>query len=1068
MLNPSSNVPATWVYDLRAALSPGAFITAAPDVCARYAEDRAHTGVCPGLVLKPATLQDIATAVAWAYPQRIPVVPRGLATTAHGESVPGSSGLLIDLAQFNRIGTVDAGSGTVTVAAGAAWGDLEAHLAVQGFALYTYPASRFSTVGGWIATGGLGVNAFGYGHLRRWVTTLNMITSTGETRVLTPRDKAFDAVFGAEGQMGIVAEATLRVRPAPTSARAHLFYFDAAGDQFGFVRHLIGWEADLAHVALYSPDYMAYFNRLYNEAHPDRTPFYELRAAALVHVDSGEQQRALEDALACADFLVEEAPPYAAAALWRQRFYPLAVKRYGPDLLEVPVTLPLEAAAGFLDETAARVASFGLNPTITTVIAPAREAGEHDLALVMPRIPCDMRSRARPFYRLLAHLITHDAIRRGGAPYAVGHVNAPFARIREERHPRLSQAHRRAADPAGLFNPRQVAGMTRRLFRPMLGLARAFAGQLGQVARSLHHSLPPGLPPRPAAAGDRPLADAELAAVIGACTGCGNCIPVCPAFLLTRDEASTARVKLQTGRRLLDGETVDPARAEATFLCTYCGACRDVCETELPLLAAYAAIEHKLAAQHGIPEAAVARFVAAVETHPAYMQFTGLPSGFPEAPGLPETPVAAPPRREPVGPYSVVRSEHCINCGRCAMVCPAGVHARRADDPRRMLMPAAHRCVACMRCVQHCPTRALTVAPSPTYARLGRGIYTPGVVHRLAQQAGAGAAPGAPAEAGWLDTNPVLYPPLLPGEVQPGVTLGRRLERLPFGAGGVASALPPIVELAAPLVLALPPGAPAHLADVILQAAHDLGTLALVDAVTGPAHAAHAALRIPPGRRGDIEDAGLLVIDPADAALVPHLHTRRRDLAVGVAIPLDRHTPGAALEWVGAGVQVLILDGPDGFDVAAARDSTAHLAAVHGALNDHARRDRVSLVVRGAVTGAARMVEMMLFGADAVIVDWALLAALECRLQGGCGEGDHQCGLDRVEAAWAVARVTNLVHAWEDELRATLAALGLRRAHQLRDAGDRIRFDPDADLAGLAALPYLAPADRSLVQLLGS
>lgn len=1059
-------MPPYTARDLRAVLSPGATITAAPEFCARYMRDRGYSGTPPDLVLKPGTLQDIAVAVAWAYTQRLPIIPRGLATTAHGESISAAGGLLIDLSQFNRIGAVSPDTGTVTVAAGASWGMLSAQLDAQGYKLYTYPASRFSTVGGWISTGGLGINAFGYGHLSRWVEALNLITGTGETRILVPRDKAFEAVFGAEGRMGIIAEVTLRVRPVPNFSRAHLFYFDTTRALFVFVRHLIDSDAHLAHLALYDPGYMEYLNRHYDEVHPDRTSFYEPRPAALVHVDSEVEERALEDALAHADFLVEQAPTYAAAALWQRRFYPFVIKRYGPDVLEAPVTLPLDAAPDFLEEVIDRAVHFGLRPAVVTTVVPARVGNAQDLAMIMPRIPYDARSRARPFYTLLAHLITHGAVQRGGAPYASGHVNAPFADVREQH----IAVHRRAADPVGLFNPRPVRGLVQRMFRPVLGLAHTFAGQIGQLARIRHQTGPLGLPPRPTYEENSTLTDSELATTIDACTNCGNCVVVCPAFLLTRDEASTGRTKLKTGRSLLAGAEIDIGRAEATFMCTYCGACQEVCETELPLLAAYATIERKLSKRYSTPQEAISRFVESVETDPAYMRFVGLEAHLPEPPRIAETGEITPPRRDPIGPYRVSRFTHCINCGRCAMVCPTGVHARRLDDPRRLAGPVSNRCIACMRCVQICPVRALTVAPSSGYARLGQGIYTPDIIYLLSRQAGGieELHMQLALDRSWLDLSPIVYPPLPSEEVDVSVALGRRLERLQFDASGVTSMMPPVVELGLPLMLALPESAPDDLSGALRDAARALETLALVDGPAGP----ETALRIRRGRWVDslpVDDLRLLVIDPADEAIIPRLRTRYRSLAIGVEIRLDRNAPDDALAWVSRDAHVLILNGPDALSPAGetVHDTLALLSDVHQTLVEHARRDRVSLVLRGSVATARHLVAAMLYGADAVIIDWPLLMGLECRLQGDCTTGEHRCGLDRVDPEWAAARMANLVRAWEAELRAVLVGLGLRCAHELRDASDRVRFDPDSDRTGLAVLRYLSPADQALVQLLG-
>ena len=53
----------------------------------------------------------------------------------------------------------------------------------------TYPSSKFSTVGGWISTGGYGINSFKYGHLSKQIVSMTVVTGTGEIKKLSPSDR---------------------------------------------------------------------------------------------------------------------------------------------------------------------------------------------------------------------------------------------------------------------------------------------------------------------------------------------------------------------------------------------------------------------------------------------------------------------------------------------------------------------------------------------------------------------------------------------------------------------------------------------------------------------------------------------------------------------------------------------------------------------------------------------------------------------------------------------------------------------------------------------------------------
>jgi FAD/FMN-containing dehydrogenase len=46
----------------------------------------------------------------------------------------------------------------------------------------TYPSSKFSTVAGWIATGGYSINSFRYGHLSKQILSMTVVTASGEAK----------------------------------------------------------------------------------------------------------------------------------------------------------------------------------------------------------------------------------------------------------------------------------------------------------------------------------------------------------------------------------------------------------------------------------------------------------------------------------------------------------------------------------------------------------------------------------------------------------------------------------------------------------------------------------------------------------------------------------------------------------------------------------------------------------------------------------------------------------------------------------------------------------------------
>jgi FAD/FMN-containing dehydrogenase len=197
-----------------------------PEDMRPFVEDwRGHyKGITP-LVLRPASTAEVVRIVQLAAQHRVPLVPQAGNTGLVGGGVPDASGtmIVVNLQRMNKIRSLDADDFSVVAEAGVILSEL--HLAVDK-ADREFPLSLASKdsarMGGLISTNAGGVQVLRYGCMRSLVLGLEAVLPSGEIfQDLTPLRKdntGYDIkqlLIGAEGTLGIITAATLKLFPKP-------------------------------------------------------------------------------------------------------------------------------------------------------------------------------------------------------------------------------------------------------------------------------------------------------------------------------------------------------------------------------------------------------------------------------------------------------------------------------------------------------------------------------------------------------------------------------------------------------------------------------------------------------------------------------------------------------------------------------------------------------------------------------------------------------------------------------------------------------------------------------------
>jgi len=188
----------------------------------------------PDFAVVPETTEDVQKIVLIAAKHKIPIIPKGGGSNLAGMLTPVKGGIVIDTIRMNMIIEISVPNLSVTVQPGISLKEIEVELGKHGLALNQLQGSfKVATVGGSISTAGFPRKHNKYGAISDRVMSLEVVLADG--RILRTGPKVLytstgyrlhQLFIGAEGTLGVITEATLRVEPLPEMEDAVMAYYD--------------------------------------------------------------------------------------------------------------------------------------------------------------------------------------------------------------------------------------------------------------------------------------------------------------------------------------------------------------------------------------------------------------------------------------------------------------------------------------------------------------------------------------------------------------------------------------------------------------------------------------------------------------------------------------------------------------------------------------------------------------------------------------------------------------------------------------------------------------------------
>jgi FAD/FMN-containing dehydrogenase len=326
--------------------------------------DRFH-GRTP-LVLRPRTVDEVIAIMRLAHETRTAIVPQGGNTGLVGGQVPHRTGdeIVLSLTRLDRVRAIDPQGMTLDAEAGVTLARVQAAAAEVDRLFPLSLASEGScTIGGTIATNAGGTQVIAYGTMRDLVLGLEVVLPDGRLwrgmRHLRKDNTGYDLknlFIGAEGTLGIVTAAVLKLFPRPRSVATAFIAVASPSNALD----LLGRMRMAAGGAVTSFELMPRLGIDFVLRHVDgtRDPFDRSHAwyvlAEIASTSAEGVRDDLEAVLASAldDGVIEDAAIAAsldqAAALWRLRELLSEVQRFEGGSIKHDVSVPVRAVPEFL------------------------------------------------------------------------------------------------------------------------------------------------------------------------------------------------------------------------------------------------------------------------------------------------------------------------------------------------------------------------------------------------------------------------------------------------------------------------------------------------------------------------------------------------------------------------------------------------------------------------------------------------------------------------------------------------------------------------------------------------
>jgi D-lactate dehydrogenase (cytochrome) len=418
-----------------------------------------HPPVLPDAVIWPHSTDEVSQIVRYASNRKIPITGWGVGSSLEGNPIPVNHGIVVDFQEMQKILAIRLKDFQVDVEAGVSYKELNKTLSQNGLFFPPDPGAA-ATIGGMIGNNASGIRTVKYGATKDHILRLVVVLPDG--RIIRIGNRArksssgYDLIHlftGAEGTLGLVTEATLRLVGLPANFMALRVTFPEIKNATDTVFQTMNSGLSPAAMEFLDSNVIGVLNR-------DRNLSMEELPTLLVEFNgfSEEGLKAELDYIEeiCRDngctFIDKGIGRAERDRLWEMRHLTFeSIKRQHPGLL--PLIMDIAVPLSRYSEMAAFIKQ-EVQDLVAYVFGHAGDGNIHVIAMDQPSASRRWARVEKAHRRIVEQALVFEGTCTG--EHGVGIGKRCFLPAEHQESLDLMKRIKTLLDPEGLFNPGKI------------------------------------------------------------------------------------------------------------------------------------------------------------------------------------------------------------------------------------------------------------------------------------------------------------------------------------------------------------------------------------------------------------------------------------------------------------------------------------------------------------------------------------------------------------------------------------------------------------------------------------